>query len=104
MVCFGLLAVVLGYVFIPKNQFLSGFQDNLYHSYNDMLTCKAQKYQQEMENRYETIKTSTADTVFVKHIKSIPKTIFYKDLNKDPDYFYNQGMSVYFNKKAIIAE
>lgn len=97
-----LLLIVFSYTFTIRDKNIYNFSNNLYNSYKDVLTGNMIKYKEEMKERYETIRNSKKDTVYVKPIKNIPKTILRSDLKETNNHFYNQNMAIFFGKKAII--
>lgn len=97
-----LLILVLGYIFAIRDNEVYDLSNNIYNSYDDILSGKAQKYKEEVRERYEIIQKSKEDTIYLSPIQTKPRIIYHSDLSHDPKHFYNASMAEYFNKKAII--
>ncbi|CVK15934.1 hypothetical protein Ga0061079_10452 [Apibacter mensalis] len=97
-----LLILVLGYTFAIRDSEDYDFSNNIYYSYDDIVSGKAKKYKEEVHKRYEIIQKSKEDTVYLSPIQTKPRIIYHSDLSHDPKHFYNASMAEYFNKKAII--
>ena len=76
-------------------------ENNIKTAYLEIFNGSAMKYDDEMKSRYSYITESKTDTVIIGRITEIPKSFFLLDISNDPNVFYNQGYSRYFNKKAI---
>jgi hypothetical protein len=99
-----LLLLIFSYIFVIGNKNILQLTNNLYHSYDDLLSGKVKEFKKEMKTRYTIIRNSKEDTIYVESLKSRPYTISESDLSKDPKHFYNQSMADFFNKKAIISK
>lgn len=97
-----LLILVLGYIFAIRDNEVYDLSNNIYNSYDDIVSGKAQKYKEEVRERYEIIQKSKEDTIYLSPIQTKPLIIYHSDLSHDPKHFYNASMAEYFNKKAII--
>lgn len=97
-----LFVIIFSYVFAIQDKKIYDLTNNLYHSYKEIVSGDMIKYKKEMEERYEVIRNSKEDTIYVKPIKIKPETIFRSDLKETNDHFYNKNMANFFGKSAII--
>lgn len=77
-------------------------ENNIKTAFYDLLGGSAYKFNSGMNDRFEKITESSSDTCLVDSLINIPRTIFYKDLTRDPDNLSNRWYSDYFNKKLIV--
>ncbi len=70
--------------------------------YKDIFSGAIIRYDNELNSRYEYIKSSDSDTVYVTPILNKPKSIFIADISSDPQDWTNGVYSLYFDKKSII--
>lgn len=75
--------------------------NNIQTAYTDLIFGVAKQYDVQIEDRNKLITGSTSDTVAVKKLKNVPRSMFYYDISEDPSVIYNQWYSKYFKKKAI---
>jgi hypothetical protein len=62
--------------------------DNIKLVYEDIIKGTAYRYNQEMNHRYEQVRTSKSDTVYVTPLKNVPKSLCFDELKtNDADYF-----------------
>jgi len=77
-------------------------ENNIRTAYSDLLGGAAQKFRNDMNERYDYILQNNSDSCKIDSIYYVPKTFFLKDIDYDPKSVYNQGYAAYFNKKSII--
>ena len=82
----------------PKNS--TG--NNLKTMYADIRLGIAKRYDQEMTQRYEHIRTSKSDTVYVAPLKNIPKSLCFDEIKTNEQHLWNKCYATYFEKKVII--
>nr|MCU0470447.1 hypothetical protein [Arcicella sp.] len=75
---------------------------NLKTMYADIRLGIAKRYDQEMTARYEHIRTSKSDTVYVKPLKNIPKSLCFDEIKDTEKHLWNKCYATYFEKKVII--
>ncbi len=83
---------------IPKNS----YGQNLKTMYTDIRLGIAKRYDQEMTQRYEHIRTSKSDTVYVASLKNIPKSLCFDEIKTNEQHLWNKCYATYFEKKVII--
>lgn len=77
----------------------------IYNAYRDIVSGKAYKYHQEIENRINIILSSKNNTVIVPSLKSQPQTIFkpiIMGLTTDIRDWKNEEISQYYNKNIVV--
>jgi hypothetical protein len=85
--------------------FIQVFQENnIRTAYLDLISGKAFNYDKELRNRYRLIKNSSKDTIHVPILRSIPQTIFFKDITNDSKEWKNQVYDLYYQPKIIVIE
>ena len=86
--------------------FISMFSNTpIYTAYRDLLTGKASKYSQEMDNRLDLIVNSTTKKVVVPALKNQPETIFkpiIMGLTTNIKDWKNEELSQYFFKEIVV--
>jgi hypothetical protein len=88
-------AIVIGvYIYIGTG--------NLKTMYADIRLGVAKRYDQEMTQRYEQIRTSKSDTIYVAPLKNIPKSLCFDDIKTNEQHLWNKCYATYFDKKVII--
>ena len=75
---------------------------NLKTMYNDLRLGIAQRYDLEMQERYTTIQKSTSDTLYLKPIQNIPKSLCFDEIKTEENHLWNKCYANYFNKKVIL--
>ena len=75
--------------------------NNIKTAYTDLMFGVAKEYDVQIMNRNKLITESSSDTIAVKKLKNVPRSMFYYDISEDPSVIYNQWYSKYFKKKAI---
>jgi hypothetical protein len=75
---------------------------NLKTMYADIRLGIAKRYDQEMTARYEHIRTSKSDTVYVKPLRNIPKSLCFDEIKDTEKHLWNKCYATYFEKKVII--
>ncbi|HMQ68598.1 MAG TPA: DUF6056 family protein [Ignavibacteria bacterium] len=71
-------------------------------AYKDLKNGTAVKFNSELNERYDRIRSSAEDTVTIDSLTVIPDSFSYFDIGGDPDNKYNKLQAEFFNKKAII--
>ena len=75
---------------------------NLKTMYADIRLGIAKHYDQEMTQRYEQIRTSKSDTVYITPLKNIPKSLCFDEIKTNEQHLWNKCYATYFEKKVII--
>lgn len=77
---------------------------NIATSYVDFITGKAKQYNIELNERHLLIKNnqSSEEVIKIPGIKTIPKTIYFKDINSDKDSWENETYRTYWNCRPQI--
>lgn len=75
---------------------------NLKMMYTDLRLGIAQRYDIEMQDRYATIQQSKSDTLYLKPLQNIPKSLCFDEIKTDEKHLWNKCYASYFNKKVII--
>lgn len=75
---------------------------NLKTMYADIRLGIAKRYDQEMTQRYEHIRTSKSDTVYITPLKNIPKSLYFDEIKTNEQHLWNKCYATYFEKKVII--
>ena len=70
--------------------------------YADIRLGIAKRYDQEMTQRYEHIRTSKSDTVYIAPLKNIPKSLCFDEIKTNEQHLWNKCYATYFEKKVII--
>jgi hypothetical protein len=96
---YGILYVLLG-----VSSFLAFYSsENVRLVYTDLLKGTASEFDREMNSRYELLRTSKEDVVYLPAIKSKPLSIFYDDdIKTEKDHWWNKCLAGYYGKKAVI--
>ena len=100
---FSALRYSLLYIMLVISSFLAFYSsDNIRLIYTDLLKGTASAFNKEMNSRYEILRTSKEDVVYLPAIQAKPLSIFYDDdIKTDKDHWWNKCMAGYFGKKAI---
>ena len=77
-------------------------QNRIKTAYKDIINGAASVFNNELNARYEYIRSSPEDTVTIDSLTVIPDSFSYFDIGGDQDNNYNKLQAEYFNKKAII--
>lgn len=77
-------------------------ENNFTRAYSDLMTGKASEFNKEVNERYDMISKSTADSLQIDTIRTVPKTFFFQDITKDTKRPFNIGYQSYFQKKYIV--
>jgi hypothetical protein len=93
-----ILYIIIFTMNIPKNS----TSNNLKTMYADIRLGIAKRYDQEMTQRYEQIRTSKSDTIYVAPLKNIPKSLCFDDIKTNEQHLWNKCYATYFDKKVII--
>lgn len=72
--------------------------------YSDWLRGGAKEYNKELYARYELIKNTKSDTVYVKPLIHRPATLFVEDIKEDTAHLWNHCAAGYFGKTVIALE
>jgi hypothetical protein len=78
------------------------FKNNITDSWKDVLNGNAQRFDAELKNRYDFIKNSRADTIFVRPVSVIPNSFNFEDITSDQNSFKNYSYSSFFEKNSIV--
>ncbi len=91
------------YVLLGVSCFLSFYKsENVRLIYTDLIRGKAAAFDQEMNQRYEILRTSKEDVVYLPALESKPLSIFYDDdIKTDKDHWWNKCLAGYYGKKAV---
>ncbi|MCE7043488.1 DUF6056 family protein [Dyadobacter sp. CY312] len=91
------------YVLLVVSSFLAFYSsDNVRLIYTDLIKGKAAAFNREMNSRYEMLRVSKEDVVYLPAIESKPLSIFYDDdIKTDKDHWWNKCLAGYFGKKAV---
>lgn len=76
-------------------------KNNVKNAYADILLGGATKYNNELNQRYDMIRSSSSDSLTVTTLINTPRTIFFTDITSDPELEFNKMYAHYFNKKYI---
>jgi hypothetical protein len=95
LIYYGMITLMVGLF-----TFLHG--QNLKTMYADIRLGIAKRYDQEMTQRYEQIKISKSDTIYVAPLKNIPKSLCFDDIKDTEKHLWNKCYATYFEKKVII--
>lgn len=89
-------------VFLTNNVF--NLNNNIATSYVDLITGKAEHYNNTLKQRYSIVENNSSDdkTITFNVLNNYPKTIFFKDLNTDKSYWANKSFRQYWNCKPFI--
>ena len=71
-------------------------------AYKDLKNGTAARFNSELNERYDKIRSSGEDTVIIDSLTVIPDSFSYFDIGDDPDNKYNKLQARFFYKKAII--
>ena len=93
-----ILYMIIFMINIPKRP----ESNNLKIMYADIRLGIAKRYDQEMTQRYEQIRTSKSDTIYIAPLKNIPKSLCFDDIKTNEKHLWNKCYATYFEKKVII--
>lgn len=80
-------------------------QNNLYHVYADLFSGRANDFRKTMLDREEKIKSYKGSLQCLPKVERIPRSIFYKDISKDPLKGENVGFAEYYRlEQAAICD
>ena len=82
--------------------FIFQYGQNLKTMYADIRLGITKRYDQEMTQRYEQIRTSKSDTVYVAPLQNTPKSLCFDDIKTNEEHLWNKYYATYFDKKVII--
>lgn len=86
--------VLIGYLALQS--------DTVRLAYRDLRTGTAQRYDRALTARYELIRTSRADTVYVAPLPPVPQSLFVEDIRDTTAHLWNKCYATHFQKKAIV--
>lgn len=78
--------------------------NNITNAYEDLISGNAQRYDRELNARYETITSSKSDSIEVESVKNIPKSFHSLELVDDTSDWFEQAFAEYYNKKVIFVK
>ncbi|RIA10270.1 hypothetical protein OE09_2125 [Flavobacteriaceae bacterium MAR_2010_72] len=81
-----------------------GHYNNIRFAYTDLLGGKAYNYDKSLKMRYEAIKNSNHDTIWVPRLKYIPKTIYHDDISTDRLDWKNTSYDDYYGKTILLLD
>lgn len=84
--------------------FLIAQKENIKIAYSDLISGRAYKYDFELKKRYQLIRRSQVDTVYISKIENKPKTIFEEDITNNNAHWKNGCYNAYFQKIIILKE
>ena len=87
------LVFVIGLMFGPNN---------IRAAVGDIYYGRAKDFNNQLNRRYEFIRNSKNDTVFISPLKNIPTVLYVDDITTDPYDWRNQVYAIFFGKKAIV--
>ena len=93
-----ILYIIIFSISIPKNS----KSQNLKPMYADIRLGIAKRYDQEMTQRYEHIRASKSDTVYITPLKNVPKSLCFDEIKTNEKHLWNKCYATYFEKKVII--
>ncbi len=77
-------------------------KNNIKTAYIELFNGTAKRYNEELKNRYKTIKHCNSDTCYVPQLKYKPTTIYAYDITKEHSNWKNLSYKDYFGKESII--
>jgi Family of unknown function (DUF6056) len=77
-------------------------ENNITTAYADLLSGKAGKFKNDVNERYEYILRDNCDSCEISLQIHAPKSLFFMDIDENPLSVYNLGYAMYFNKKSIV--
>lgn len=89
-------------VFLTNNVF--NLNNNIATSYVDLITGKAEKYNDALEKRYFIVNNNRSNEKLIVFdaLNNCPKTIFFRDFDSDEKYWANKSFKQYWNCKPSI--
>lgn len=96
-------------IFLPETNFFPQKYSNFNIDFNlnnvgkEILYTDLKKYDQEIEDRINTIKNSKKDSIVLDKIKTVPKVLYFDEMSsvKEEKKYVNVQLQKYFNKKYI---
>ena len=79
-------------------------KSNIKTAISDVVFSKASTYNKILKNRHHRIIDSNQDTVYVKEIKTIPKTIFVGDITNNSLDWRNVAYNTFYNKIILLKQ
>lgn len=74
---------------------------NVRLTYGDWLSGRAGMYSRAMDQRYQALAQSRADTVWLSPLPVSPASLVMDDIRQDPQHLWNRCMAGYYGKKNI---
>ena len=93
-VLYSLLVVSIAFSFFRST--------NIRMIYTDLLKGRAAAFSRETEERYAMIQNSKDPIVYLPPIKTRPLSLYFDDIQENPQFLWNRCMAGYFGKEAII--
>jgi hypothetical protein len=78
------------------------FSTNLKIGYKELLKGTAKAYDKEMTERYELIRQTKSDTVYLSAIKNKPHMLNFDEIKTTNTHLWNKCYGQYFQKKVIV--
>jgi|GEM_PF-6272411 len=92
---FVVVVVALGWVFASP-------QSNISVAWRNTLSGSAAHYDQQLLDRYQTLRSSTVGAVTLPHLTDVPATIFFDDITSDPLDWRNTSYARFFQKESVL--
>lgn len=80
-----------------------GYRNNIssYTAFKSLMTGEASTYKKEMLERYDLYQDKDIKVVKLKPLTVKPKALFSSDVTTNPDYWVNDAVRQYFDKKKV---
>ncbi|KMQ71416.1 hypothetical protein [Chryseobacterium koreense] len=102
-----LLVLILPKIHVFPDKFSAfDFNFNMYDIGNELFKTDLAKYDGEIADRIDRIRTSRTDSVVVPKISEVPKVLYFDELSAlgEPKSYTNDQLEKYFQKKSITVE
>ena len=77
-------------------------ENNIKTAYGDLLSGTAEKYDKELNERYEFIANCKSDTVYVENLNTNPSSTRIFLISSDPEKIFNIWLANHFKKKSVV--
>jgi hypothetical protein len=77
-------------------------KNNIRTAWENLLSGDAYRYDRELRQRYEKITGCAQDICVVPPLSVFPGTLYYKDIDADPESWPNKPYAEYFGKQAVM--
>ena len=82
--------------------FFLSLENNIKTAYGDLLSGTAEKYDKELNERYEFIANCKSDTVYVENLNTNPSSTRIFLISSDPEKIFNIWLANHFKKKSVV--